>query len=310
MIPTPLIAAILLCLSSLAFTLNDTTTKFLLADYDVASIILIRSLMALPILYLFHVRSTGRTVVWSTRIWLHALRGALGLIAAWLYIASLRQLTVAQAAVILFLTPVIITLMSRLVLRENVSLRTWLSVCLCFLGVIVAINPGVAQINSATLLVGLSSLFYAANAINARFIPTEENLWTISFLGALFSALFVLPFALEHWRGLQSAHLIQFAGAAAFSSMGIGISAVAYRMTSPAFLAPFAYSGLVWSMAVTWLFWGIHPGINALIGTLIILGSVAFIIRPGHALKNEPGPTGQKNCSKETLDDPSRSCHP
>jgi len=301
MISPPFLAAALLCLSSLAFTLNDTTTKFLLSDYDVASIVLIRSLMALPILYLFHLRSTGRIVVWSTRIWLHALRGALGLIAAWLYIASLKQLTVAQATVILFMTPVVITVMSRVVLREAVTFRTWLSVCLCFLGVIVAMNPEISHINTATLLVALSSLFYASNAINARWIPDEENLWTISFFGAAFTALFVLPFALEKWNGLQTDHLAQFAGAAVFSSMGIGLSAIAYRMTSPAFLAPFGYSGLIWSMGVTWTFWGTHPGINVVIGAFIILGSAAFISKPVNAMDH----LEQEKHEKEQLDGPS-----
>jgi len=119
MIPLRFLGAAVLCTSSLAFTLNDTTTKFLISDYDVSSIILIRSLMALPILYLFHVRTTGRSKIWSARIGLHALRGAFGLIAAYLYIASLKTLTVAEATVILFMTPVIITAMSRFLRKES-----------------------------------------------------------------------------------------------------------------------------------------------------------------------------------------------
>ncbi|MBJ6135421.1 DMT family transporter [Ochrobactrum sp. Q0168] len=301
MIPLRFLGAALLCVSSLAFTLNDTTTKFLISDYDVSSIILIRSLLALPILYLLHVRSTGRGTIWSTRIGLHALRGAFGLIAAYLYIASLQTLTVAEATVILFLTPVIITAMSRFLLKEGVGFRTWLSICFCFIGVVVAINPQASSFNYAMGLAGTSSVFYAINAISSRWIPSEDNLWTICFFGAFFSALFVAPLALEHWRGLQIPHLAQFGAAAAFSSLGIGLSAVAYRMSSPALLAPFGYSGLIWSITVTWLFWGIHPSFNAILGTLIILGSVILTIKSGPI---DPQPRLQ-NCTKgSTYDEP------
>jgi len=305
-IPLRFLGAAVLCTSSLAFTLNDTTTKFLISDYDVSSIILIRGLMALPILYLFHVRTTGRSKIWSARIGLHALRGAFGLIAAYLYIASLKTLTVAEATVILFMTPVIITALSRFLLKENVSFRTWLSIFFCFLGVVVAINPRASNFNYAMGLAGTASVFYAINAISSRWIPSEDNLWTISFFGAFFSMLFVAPFAVEHWRGLQVPHLAQFGAAAAFSSMGIGLSAIAYRMTSPALLAPFGYSGLLWSITVTWLFWGIHPSLNAILGTLIILGSVTLTINPGRI---EPQPK-QQNCIKGPNNDDPNPCGP
>ncbi|QWK80578.1 DMT family transporter [Ochrobactrum sp. BTU1] len=306
MIPLRFLGAALVCVSSLAFTLNDTTTKFLIADYDVSSIILIRSLMALPILYLFHVRTSGRRKIWSARIGLHALRGAFGLIAAYLYIASLKTLTVAEATVILFMTPVLITAMTRFLLKENVSIRSWLSVCFCFLGVIVAINPRASSFNYAIALVGTSSVFYAINAISSRLIPSEDNLWTISFFGAFFSALFIAPFAIEHWRVVQVPHLAQFGAAAAFSSLGIGLSAIAYRMTSPALLAPFGYSGLIWSITATWLFWGVHPSLNAILGTLIILGSVTLTIKPGRI---DPQPHLQ-NCIKGPTNDEPDPCRP
>lgn len=280
MISHRLLAAIFVCSSGLSFTLNDTVTKLLIADYDVSSIILIRSLAALPVLYLLHVRSTGQTKIWSSNMGLHALRGAIGLSAAYLYIKSLGTLTIAEATVILFLTPIIITIISRAVLKERVKMRTWISVIICFLGVMVAIQPGSTSLNLAMVLVGVASLMYAMNAINSRWIPAEDNLWTIAFYGAFFSALFIAPFSIEHWRGLQASHLILFGAAATFSSLGIGLSAIAYRMASPSFLASFGYSGLIWSISVTWIFWNVAPALESIIGMAIILGSVALNFKP------------------------------
>ncbi|WP_244393939.1 MULTISPECIES: DMT family transporter [Brucella] len=109
---------------------------------------------------------------------------------------------------------------------------------------------------------------------------------------------------MEHWRGLQVPHLAQFGAAAAFSSMGIGLSAIAYRMTSPALLAPFGYSGLIWSITVTWLFWGIHPSLNAILGTVIILGSVTLTIKTSRII---PKPNPQ-NCIKGSTNDDPNPC--
>ncbi|MFD2258710.1 hypothetical protein ACFSMZ_02865, partial [Chelativorans composti] len=41
-------------------------------------------------------------------------------------------------------------------------------------------------------------------------------------------------------------------------------------------LAPFAYSGLVWSMAVTWLVWGTIPEIWTFLGAGVIFSSSFF----------------------------------
>lgn len=286
------LAAVILCISSLSFTLNDTTTKFLIADYDVSVIILIRSLLALPVLYLFYVKSSGKTRLWSSNMRLHALRGAIGLGAAYLYIAALRTLSVAEATVIVFLSPILTTIMSRWFLKENISWRSWASVCLCFIGVVIAVQPGTASLNGATLLVALSSLLYAFNAINARFIPAEDNLWSIAFFGAFFAALFIAPFSIQHWNGVDPAHLYKFAAAAACSSLGIGLGAVAYRMASPSFLAPFSYSTLIWSIVVTWLFWGAIPAPASLLGAAVIICSVALTLKRSKPPQAQSAPKG------------------
>ena len=279
MIPSRTFAAILVCFSGLCYVLNDSVTKLLIDRYDVSCIILIRSLVALPVLYLLHARTARGFGIGSRNLPLHAIRGAIGLIAAYLYIASLEQLTVAEATVILFLSPVLITAISSVVLKERVSLTSWLSVTLCFAGVVIAINPGGATFKLSAMLVAVSSLMYALNAINARWIPPSDNLWTIAFFGALFSALFIAPAALRHWNGIHPSDLLLFAGAATFSSLGIGMAAIAYRMAPAAFLAVFGYSGLVWSLSVTWILWGIIPSLPSLIGAAIILSSATLNFR-------------------------------
>ncbi|MDT8856912.1 DMT family transporter [Paracoccaceae bacterium Fryx2] len=132
----------MICLAALCFTLNDTITKFLIVDYDVTAIILVRSLLALPMLAALAVLIGGGRVRWSSRVPFHALRGAIGLLAAWLYIRGLEFLTVAEAAVIVFAAPCLTTAGSVLFFNESVDRRKWAAVLVSFAGVIIAIQPG------------------------------------------------------------------------------------------------------------------------------------------------------------------------
>lgn len=275
--PSPTILAIVMvCLSSLCFTLNDTVTKFLILRYDVTVIIFVRGVLALPLLAVM-ARSLGRDRVgWSRGVGLYAVRGALGLLAAWMYITALRYLSVAEATVIVFASPFIVTAASVMVFGERPGWRTWAAVVVSFCGVVIAIQPGAAAFHPASLLILACAFIYAAISLTSRWLPPEDNLWTVSIFGAGFSALYVAPFTLGKWTAVQAGDLWLFAAAAFCSSLGIGMGSLAYRSAAASDLAPFTYTGLIWSTAVTWIVWGAVPGHWTLAGAAVVASSSLF----------------------------------
>lgn len=277
---------IMTSLAALCFTLNDTLTKTLLADYHVTVIILLRSLLALPLLFVLSHVLGGGPVRWSPRAGFHALRGAINLGAAFLYIKGLVFLSVAEAGVIVFASPVMVTAGSALFFKEIVPWQKWAAVVVSFVGVAIAIQPGAGTFQPASLLILGAAALYALNSLSSRWLPVEDSLWTISFLGAGSAALFVAPFTLGHWGPVSPWDAGLFAGAALCSSLGIGLSSLAYRIAAAADLAPFSYSGLVWSIMVTWIVWGTAPGLPTLVGAAVIAASAAF-----HFLAQRPDAT-------------------
>lgn len=268
-------------LASLCFTLNDTLTKFLIPHYDVTVIIFVRSMIAMPFLILLAALTGRERVRWSPRIWFHALRGAANLLAAYCYIRGLEYLSVAEATVLVFASPCIVALGSALLFRERVGLRKWAAVIVNFIGVLVAMRPGAETFQPASFFILAAATLYAGNALTARWIPPQDNFWTVSFFGAAVSALFVAPLAAANWTPLHIESSALFIGAALCSSLGIGLSALAYRMASASDLAQFSYSGLIWSTLVTWLVWETVPATWTIAGALIIvaatmLGTVRF----------------------------------
>lgn len=266
----------MVCLGSLCYTLNDTLTKVLINHYHITAIIFIRSLIAMPIFLLMAVVFGRRRVGLPKKIPFYALRGAINLAAAYLYIQGLGFLSVAEATVIAYASPFIITATSALLFKEAVGWRTWGAVIVSFLGVLIAIQPGGATFQPASLFIVAASFLYAANSLTARWIPPGDGLWTVSFFGAAFSALYVAPAAIADWPPFVPGDLLFFLGAALCSSLGVGLGAVAYRSTAASNLAPFGYSGLVWSLAVTWLVWGALPAVWTFIGALVVAISSAF----------------------------------
>lgn len=274
--PTLLPAIVMTCLAALCFTLNDTLTKFLLADYHVTVIILVRSLLAMPLLILLSHLLGGGAVRWSSRTGFHALRGAINLLAAYLYIKGLMYLSVAEAGVIVFASPCMVTAGSALFFKEIVPWQKWLAVLVSFLGVIIAIQPGLGAFQPQSLYILGAATLYAINSLTSRWIPIQDSLWTISFFGAAAAALFVAPMTLGHWTAISPLDISLFSGAALCSSLGIGLSSLAYRMSAAADLAPFGYSGLIWSILVTWTVFGVAPAWATLLGATLIAFSTAF----------------------------------
>jgi drug/metabolite transporter (DMT)-like permease len=279
----------MICLGSLCFNLNDASTKFLIDDYPISMIIFLRSMLALPLLAAMAIL-VGRTrVSGSSKLRFHAIRGALNLLAAYLYIRGLEYLSVAEATVILFALPLMVTAASALLFRELVGWKKWAAGICSFIGVIIAIRPGSDAFQPASLFILAASFLYAANSVTARWLPEADNLWTVSFLAASFSAIFVAPVAIGNWTGVAVEDLALFASAAIFSSLGIGLGSMAYRLAPASDLAPFGYSGLIWSLAITWIVWGTIPGTWTFVGAFVIIGSSVFYLMISNTKQPEEG---------------------
>lgn len=61
------------------------------------------------------------------------------------------------------------------------------------------------------------------------------------------------------------------------SSFAVGFSTLAYRSAPASDLSPFAYSGLIWSMVVTWIVWGAAPQFSTLAGAAIVASSAVLL---------------------------------
>lgn len=267
-----------MCLGVCLMGASDMLAKQLTADHSPFQIVLVRNLMALPMVVAIVMMRAGPGGFATPTIGLHALRGVLLLGAGYTFFFGLRHLGLAEATAIGFAAPIFITLLSALVLREVVGWRRWLAVLAGFAGVLVIVRPGAETFQLASLYVIGTAIFYAVFMISSRWIDKDETLWTMMFWNNVFPTLFAAPIVPFVWTDIPVLHWQLLAGMAVMSAFGIPLIAQAFRMAPASVVAPFDYTILLWACLWGWLIWGELPDQWTWIGAAVIVASGIYIV--------------------------------
>jgi len=265
------LAGIALAVAAVAcFATLDTTTKLAAATVPL--------LMALWFRYCFQALMTTAVMlpqrgwsIWRTRRpGLQMLRGVLLLASSSLSFLSLKYLPVAEFTAIVSLTPLLITFMAAVVLRERVSLLRWLLVVGGFTGALIIIRPGHDQFSWYTLLpLSVLATNTCFQLLTSRLVRTEDpltmHLYT-GWVGMLISAL-ALPWV---WQSLSLVEwgwlcIMGLAGAA-----GHFMLILAYGRAPVATLGPYLYAQIGFAVIGGWIVFAHTPDIWSLLGMCVI----------------------------------------
>lgn len=267
-----------ICAGVFLMAASDMLAKHLTDAHDPFQIVLVRNSIAAPmIIALVLWRSGIRGFITRTPL-LHVLRGALLLGAGYTFFSALRTLGLAETTAIGFAAPIFITLLSAVVLREEVGWRRWLAVLAGFIGVLIIVRPGAAAFQPASLYVVGTAVFYALFMLSSRWIHRDESLWTLMLYNNIFPLLLAAPVAPFVWTPISSVHLQLLAGMAVLAGLGIPLIAQAFRMAPASVVAPFDYTILIWASMWGWLFWGELPDEWTWTGAAVIVGSGIYIV--------------------------------
>jgi drug/metabolite transporter (DMT)-like permease len=203
--------------------------------------------------------------------WLVHLRCATAISGTACVMYAFTHIPFADVYAIGFLTPVIVTLLGVLVLKEYVPIHRWLLLIISFLGVVLVIRPGVRDLQLGHLAIFFGVFFGGITTVILRHVAPRERrvslvglqvIYSALLNGLLMSPLFVVP-SLEQ--------LAVFLGIGLLGGTG-GLLLIAAARRSPANLvAPVQYSQLIWAIVFGALFFGEYPDYVAVIGLIIVL---------------------------------------
>jgi drug/metabolite transporter (DMT)-like permease len=235
--------------------------------------------MAIWFRYLFQATSTtlvmlplhGRALLRTEHPRFHLLRGLLLLTASVFAFFSLQSLPVGEFTAIVMITPLAITVLAALWLKEKVSAWRWLFVAGGFIGTIVIIRPGGHDYGwSALLPLGTVAANAWFQVLTSRMTRTESPA-TMQFytgwVGALIATL-ALPFVWvnpAHWS-LWALLLLM----GAMGTLGHLVLIMAYARTPTPTLTPYLYAQIGFAMLAGWLVFAHVPDRWAVSGMLLI----------------------------------------
>lgn len=280
------------------FSLNDMGIKFLSGDYALHQVVLIRTLVAMAILVgIVMPLAGGSGRLRTRRLGVHLLRGLFVVMANMLFFVALAAMPLAEAVAISFVSPLLITVLSVFLLREQVGPRRWIAVGVGLLGVLVILRPGTEAFRPVALLPLFGAAAYAMVNILTRRLGGTESAVTLAFYIQLTFVVVSstmglavgdgryagtgdasLDFLLRAWVWPE-AHdwpiLIMLGFAAGIGSL---LVSQGYRLCEAALAAPFEYTAM--PLAVFWgvVVFGDWPDAVSWTGIALIVGGGLYLI--------------------------------
>lgn len=273
-LPHPII---LVCLAVLCGCTLDATMKGVtLGGTGVITATAWRYILASVIMVTLFVAARRPIPGWKA-IRFHTLRSIAQVVSSLTFFYALTQITLAEAVVMGFTAALMIAPIARVLLGERMSPVTVGASLVGFVGAAIAISGEPASAPAAgTRAYGIAAMLvsavgYALNIVLLRLRTKEEDALTLVTFMNVLPALFLIPFLpfvgimpeVDTWPPL---------GGAAVAAVGIwSFMTLAYARAKAQTLAPFEYTGLIWSSLFGYVFFQEIPSIRLYGGAAIII---------------------------------------
>lgn len=286
----PLYGVLLVLCAGFLLATHDGVSKYLTHIYPLIMVIWLRYFVqTLAMIVLFFPRM--RLDILRTRRPLLQLLRAISLLSiSLLFIGGLRYIPLAEATAVMFLAPLIVTVLSALVLHERVSKGQWAAVTVGFLGVLFIVRPGGTLFTPAILLPVCASFCFAIYQLITRRLASTDHAVTSNFLSGLFGMI-VLTALLPGQYTLEVANtdLLFMVALGLLAMTAHMLLTMALKYSTAATLAPFTYAQIVFAGVVGYLAFGHVPDTWSMLGVFIISCSglaVAYLQHHNHAQSN------------------------
>lgn len=261
------------------FGLLDANSKLLSAEHGVWQVLLVRFLTILGGVLLIRAIVPGWGGPLHTRFpRLHAARALVMLGSATFFFLAFSKLPLAEGYLVFFTSPFLVLALSAVLLREVPPRAAWIWCAVGFAGVGIGLAPSLLAGGGGAPVLGYlyafgGTLCYSLVFVLNRSLRHEPGIARVLVWPAVLGLVVMTPLGLAEWRAPSALTLAQMVVNGVLVALATVCLAEAFRHATAARLAPFGYSGLVWSVAYDLGIWGHAPGWAMVAGAVLVVAA-------------------------------------
>ncbi len=286
--------------SALVFSVMNALIKAASLTIPSSEIVFFRSIIGTVLVLLLMLQS--RVAFSSTGIPLLVLRGIFGALYLLAFVYTIAHIPLADAAILVYLSPFFVIVLSKLVLKERLPQKAVYLLPLVLLGVAMVIDPfGFSAFNIYALFGIASAVFAAGASITIRQLSKNHHTYEIIFYflatATVISAVlmkdeFVMPSGIT-WFYLLAIGVVSLLGQVFLTK--------AFTHENAATVAVTRYIGLVFNILWGVIFWSEIPDWLTALGGAVIVASCVAMSWPDKAPRKESDKPEKKPCSSNYL---------
>ncbi len=267
------------------FTLMGALIRYLSDRIPLGEVIFARSFLAfIPLFAMLVWRRELASAVRMKQPWSHIWRAVTGVASMFFMFAGLALIPLADATAITFATPLLSVVLAAIFLKEIVRIWRWSAVVVGLIGVLIMISPhlGASPRDSASaygaLYMFIGAFLVAAAMTQVRRLAMTESTASIVFSFAVISSLAGLATLPQGWVMPSLSDGWALIGIGVLGGIGQILLTDSYRHAPASTVAPFAYTTMIWAVAIGYFAFGEVPQPIVLMGAVIVIAAGLFVI--------------------------------
>lgn len=256
-------------------------------------VVFLRNLTAIALLVgamALYQRSTA--ALKTTRIKSHLGRSLLGGITMHFWYYALGHMPLAAATAISYTTPIFVTVLALIFLKEELHRSTAIALALGIGGTYILLDPNAGMFHWVAVIALCSSFFIAITSLWIKSLSQTESTTTMLFYMALFMGILSTPLALLHWQPMSTELWLTAWGIGITSLLAHSFLIAAYRHAAMNVLMPLDFTRLLFTAALAYVYFDEALEWRTVIGGSIIMAASFIALH------------GQRKRAQEALNSP------
>lgn len=270
-------------IATLSFSCMHATVAVLTQELHPFQVAFFRNAFGLVALLPLLLRA-GFTSLRTKKFHLHALRGVTNGCSMLLFFTSLSMIPLAEVTALSYAAPLFVTIGAVLVLGETIRARRIVALAVGFIGMLIILRPGFAEIGLGQILILCATVLWAISMIDIKILSRTDSSLTISTYMLLFAIPISLAMSLPVWQMPNLSQFLLLMLLGCLGSIGQVLFTEAFRHADTGVMMPLEFTKLIFAALLGFAIFGQVPDIYTWLGGSVIFASTCYIAYREHKL--------------------------